>query len=149
PPLAVPLPPLPSPSMGSSPSEQFTSKMDRKTGANFRSFLGAGASFMFRRAIGCHRSCRGDGEVGTALSRRGKSALNDPYASTKAVSSVHMQQSVKSAALTQPSPFVAVKNGRFFVEGAPHSFVGANLWCSAYLGVDAPFGNRERLRCEL
>lgn len=62
---------------------------------------------------------------------------------------MHLHQSVKSPALTQPSPFVAVKNGRFFVDGVPHSFVGANLWCSAYLGADAPFGNRERLRREL
>lgn len=35
------------------------------------------------------------------------------------------------------------------MHGAPHHVVGANLWCAAYLGADAPFGDRDRLRREL
>src|SRR4051812_44968281 len=31
----------------------------------------------------------------------------------------------------------------------PYRFVGANIWYGAYLGADAPFGDRDRLRREL
>lgn len=44
---------------------------------------------------------------------------------------------------------MSVQDGRFFVDGAPHRFVGANLWCAAYLGANAGFGDRDRLRREL
>ena len=35
------------------------------------------------------------------------------------------------------------------IGGAPYRFVGANIWYGAYLGAEAPFGNRDRLRREL
>ncbi|HSC89723.1 MAG TPA: beta-mannosidase [Polyangiaceae bacterium] len=49
-----------------------------------------------------------------------------------------------------PRPgFVAVKAGRFSLDGKQHRFVGANLWYAAYLGADAPYGDRARLGREL
>ncbi|HXS18601.1 MAG TPA: cellulase family glycosylhydrolase, partial [Polyangiaceae bacterium] len=45
--------------------------------------------------------------------------------------------------------FVSVQNGRFSLHGRPHHFVGANLWCAAYLGSKGQWGNRERLKREL
>jgi mannan endo-1,4-beta-mannosidase len=44
---------------------------------------------------------------------------------------------------------VSVQAGHFSVGGEPQRFVGANLWYAAYLGADAPFGDRERLKREL
>jgi len=52
-----------------------------------------------------------------------------------------------------PSPpqteFVSVKDGCFSIAGRPHRFVGANLWYAAYLGAEAPLGDRARLVREL
>ena len=35
------------------------------------------------------------------------------------------------------------------IDGAPYRFAGTNMWYAAWLGADAPFGNRDRLRREL
>lgn len=51
-----------------------------------------------------------------------------------------------------PSPprgFVAVKDGRLALDGAPYRFVGANLWYGAWLGSPGPTGDPERLEREL
>lgn len=48
-----------------------------------------------------------------------------------------------------PSPFVTVRDGGFWRGGERYCFAGANLWYGAYLGADAPYGNRARLRSEL
>lgn len=45
--------------------------------------------------------------------------------------------------------FVTAREGRFRIGGEAYCFAGANLWYGAYLGADAPFGDRERLRREL
>jgi mannan endo-1,4-beta-mannosidase len=45
--------------------------------------------------------------------------------------------------------FVSTRDGKLWLGDAPHHFVGANLWYGAYLGADASFGNRDRLRREL
>lgn len=45
--------------------------------------------------------------------------------------------------------FVSAGEGRFWLGRAPYCFVGANLWYGAYLGADAEFGDRDRLRREL
>lgn len=45
--------------------------------------------------------------------------------------------------------FVTARDGRFWVGGAPYCFAGANLWYGAYLGADAEYGDRARLRREL
>jgi mannan endo-1,4-beta-mannosidase len=45
--------------------------------------------------------------------------------------------------------FVAVADGQLQVDGAPYRYCGANMWYAAYLGADAAFGNRDRLRREL
>lgn len=45
--------------------------------------------------------------------------------------------------------FVSVRDGRFSLQGQPHHFVGANLWCAAYLGSSGAWGNRDRLKREL
>ena len=45
--------------------------------------------------------------------------------------------------------FVAVEGTSFVRGGEPYAFVGANMWYAAYLGADAPFGDRERLSREL
>jgi mannan endo-1,4-beta-mannosidase len=55
----------------------------------------------------------------------------------------------KHSSLSVPSQFVSVKDGLFSLGGKTHRFIGANLWCAAYLGADAHFGDRERLKREL
>jgi mannan endo-1,4-beta-mannosidase len=37
----------------------------------------------------------------------------------------------------------------FRLAGRPYRFVGTNMWYAPWLGADAPFGNRDRLRREL
>lgn len=58
------------------------------------------------------------------------------------------QLSQHTSSGTRPG-FVAVRDGRFYLGDSPHHFIGANLWCAAHLGADAPFGDRGRLRREL
>jgi mannan endo-1,4-beta-mannosidase len=45
--------------------------------------------------------------------------------------------------------FVRRSGTQFRIGGQPYRFAGANIWYGAYLGADAPFGNRDRLRREL
>ena len=45
--------------------------------------------------------------------------------------------------------FVRREGTRFTIGGATYRFAGANMWYAAYLGADAPYGNRDRLRREL
>ena len=45
--------------------------------------------------------------------------------------------------------FVRVDGTRFTLEGRTYRFAGANMWYAAWLGADAPFGDRARLRREL
>jgi mannan endo-1,4-beta-mannosidase len=45
--------------------------------------------------------------------------------------------------------FVSARDGALWLRGAPYRFAGANLWYGAYLGADAAFGDRARLRVEL
>ena len=45
--------------------------------------------------------------------------------------------------------FVTANADGFRVGGRPYRFVGANIWYGAYLGADAPYGDRDRLRREL
>lgn len=47
------------------------------------------------------------------------------------------------------SPFVQARDGRFFLDGRPHAFVGVNFWQGMNLAVDGPGGDREHLRQEL
>jgi len=54
-----------------------------------------------------------------------------------------------SAPAGPPAGFVVVRDGAFQIDGAPYRYSGANLWYGAYLGADAPFGNRDRLKREL
>jgi mannan endo-1,4-beta-mannosidase len=46
-------------------------------------------------------------------------------------------------------PFVHVNNAQFMLEGAPYRIAGTNMWYAAYLGAEAPIGNRDRLKREL
>lgn len=46
-------------------------------------------------------------------------------------------------------PFVRREGTRLTVGGAPYRFAGANMWYAAYLGADAPVGDRDRLKREL
>ncbi len=48
-----------------------------------------------------------------------------------------------------PRSFVKVAGTHFTVDNKPYYFVGTNFWYGAYLGADAPFGNRSRLIREL
>ncbi|MEG3150155.1 cellulase family glycosylhydrolase [Sphingomonas sp. ZT3P38] len=48
-----------------------------------------------------------------------------------------------------PAPFVRREGIRFTIDGKPYRYAGANLWYGAWLGADAPFGDRDRLRREL
>lgn len=45
--------------------------------------------------------------------------------------------------------FVRRQGTRLLVGTSPYRFAGTNMWYAAYLGADAPFGNRDRLRREL
>jgi mannan endo-1,4-beta-mannosidase len=46
-------------------------------------------------------------------------------------------------------PFVRVAGTRFDIGGAPYRIAGTNMWYAAYLGAEAPIGNRDRLKREL
>lgn len=54
-----------------------------------------------------------------------------------------------STATAAPGDFVTRKGTGLFLEGKPYRFAGANMWYAAWLGADAPWGNRDRLRREL
>lgn len=56
-------------------------------------------------------------------------------------------QSIAKA--TPTSPFVQRRGKNFILNGEPYRYVGANIWYGAWLGADAPFGNRDRLKREL
>ena len=45
--------------------------------------------------------------------------------------------------------FVTRDGTRFRIGGEPYRWAGTNMWYAAYLGADAPYGNRARLRREL
>ncbi|MGN7161924.1 hypothetical protein [Sphingomonas sp. SAFR-052] len=45
--------------------------------------------------------------------------------------------------------FVRREGVRLLVDDQPYRFVGGNMWYAAYLGVDAPYGDRARLGREL
>jgi len=40
--------------------------------------------------------------------------------------------------------FVRREGTRLMLGGKPYRFAGANLWYAAWLGADAPYGDRER-----
>ena len=53
------------------------------------------------------------------------------------------------AAETAAPPFIR-RDGQYLLRGnEPYRVVGANMWYAAWLGVDAPYGNRPRLLREL
>ena len=56
-----------------------------------------------------------------------------------------------SGASTAPavSQFVTRRGKSLELVGKPYRFAGANIWYGAYLGADAPYGNRARLGREL
>jgi mannan endo-1,4-beta-mannosidase len=54
-----------------------------------------------------------------------------------------------SAPVSLSPPYVRVKGTRFNIGGAPYRIAGTNMWYAAYLGADAPIGNRDRLKREL
>jgi mannan endo-1,4-beta-mannosidase len=45
--------------------------------------------------------------------------------------------------------FVSASGTHFTLRGAPYRIAGTNMWYAAYLGADAPVGNRDRLKREL
>ena len=51
-------------------------------------------------------------------------------------------------AKTDASPFVQVRDKRFYLKGKPYAFVGVNLWYGAYLAADGS-GDVARLEAEL
>ena len=46
-------------------------------------------------------------------------------------------------------PFVSREAMRLIRNGRPWYYAGTNMWYAAYLGADAPYGNRARLQREL
>src|SRR3954447_25747081 len=49
-----------------------------------------------------------------------------------------------------PAPaFIRREGMRLVSDGRPYRYVGTNMWYAAYLGANAPYGNRDRLRREL
>lgn len=57
--------------------------------------------------------------------------------------------SARAPRISPPRDFVTVRDGRFRLRGRPYHYAGANMWYAAYLGADAPTGDRDRLRREL
>ncbi|MDG2533097.1 cellulase family glycosylhydrolase [Sphingomonas sp. HITSZ_GF] len=53
------------------------------------------------------------------------------------------------SAAADAAEFVTRTGTGLFLGGRPYRFVGANMWYAAWLGADAPWGNRDRLRREL
>src|SRR6266498_1901038 len=45
--------------------------------------------------------------------------------------------------------FVRRDGKRLTSGGRPYRYVGTNMWYAAYLGANAPYGNRDRLKREL
>ena len=45
--------------------------------------------------------------------------------------------------------FVTREGMKLMRDGTPYRIVGANMWYAAWLGADAPYGNRARLTREL
>jgi mannan endo-1,4-beta-mannosidase len=74
----------------------------------------------------------------TALSRRHLLAGAAAYALT-----------TLPAMAASPSPFIRRRGTGFERNGAPWRYMGANAWYLAWLGADAPYGNRARLGREL
>jgi mannan endo-1,4-beta-mannosidase len=54
-----------------------------------------------------------------------------------------------TAVTVAPSPFVSAVDGKFYLEGEPYRYVGANFWQGMNLGVDNPSGNRAMLLKDL
>jgi mannan endo-1,4-beta-mannosidase len=56
-----------------------------------------------------------------------------------------------SVAVPAPAkgPFVRRSGTQFVREERPYRIAGTNMWAAAYLGADAPIGNRDRLKREL
>jgi len=59
--------------------------------------------------------------------------------------------SAAAPSLARPAPFAFVRReGMRLINGAQtYRYVGTNMWYAAYLGADAPYGNRDRLKREL
>jgi mannan endo-1,4-beta-mannosidase len=53
------------------------------------------------------------------------------------------------AARSTPGAFVSRKGMRLVNADATYRYVGTNMWYAAYLGANAPYGNRDRLKREL
>jgi mannan endo-1,4-beta-mannosidase len=53
-----------------------------------------------------------------------------------------------AAPTMRPRPLVMSAGMRFTIAGAPYRIAGTNMWYAAYLGADAPIGNRDRLKRE-
>ncbi len=53
------------------------------------------------------------------------------------------------AARASPPAFVRREGRRLVKDGRPYRYVGTNMWYAAYLGANAPYGNRDRLKREL
>ncbi|MDB5704730.1 MAG: mannanase [Sphingomonas bacterium] len=56
---------------------------------------------------------------------------------------------VPAFAAPTPDKFVRREGMRFTIEAKPYRYAGANIWYGAWLGADAPYGDRDRLRREL
>ena len=52
-------------------------------------------------------------------------------------------------ARSRPASFVRAHGARFLSGSDPYRIAGTNMWYAAYLGADAPIGNRDRLKREL
>ena len=54
-----------------------------------------------------------------------------------------------TVAVPRRNKFVTTTGTRFTRAGQPYRVAGTNMWYAAYLGADAPTGNRDRLKREL
>lgn len=54
-----------------------------------------------------------------------------------------------SASAAASRGFVSRRGTQLYLDAKPYRFAGGNMWYAAWLGADAPWGNRDRLRREL
>jgi mannan endo-1,4-beta-mannosidase len=54
-----------------------------------------------------------------------------------------------AAVMSTPGKFISRRGTQFLLNDKPYYFAGANVWYGAYLGAEANFGKRDRLKREL
>ena len=62
---------------------------------------------------------------------------------------ISLLTAVETLVAVAQGPFVTVRDGKFYRDGAPYYYVGTNFWYGAILASEGQGGNRQRLAQEL